>query len=55
MGEGGDRVGGQEACQRAALVGVEEARCPGHTGESRVHYPLEDLGEGLEQHNHPEG
>jgi len=55
MCEGGDWVRGREAGQRAALVGVEEARCPGHTGKSTVHYPREDLGESLEQNNHPEG
>jgi len=48
MSEGGDRVRGRETSQRAALVWVEEAGRAGHTGESRVHYPLKDLREGLE-------
>jgi len=47
VGEGSDCVRGREARQRATLVRVEEAGRPSHAGESRVHYPLEDLRECL--------
>ena len=54
MSEGGYCVRGGEASQRTALVRVKEAHGPGHTGESRVHDPLEDLGKRLEQDNNTE-
>jgi len=49
VSECGDRVRGREAGQRAALVWIQEAGCPGHAGESGVHDPLEDLRKSLEQ------
>jgi len=55
VGECGNCVRGREASQRSALVWVEKAGYPGYTGESGIHYPLQDLGESLEQDYDTEG
>jgi len=55
MGEGGNSIQSRQAGKRAALVRIEEASGTGHSGESRVHYPFEDLRKGLEKNYYTEG
>ena len=55
MVEGSDCVRGREPGQRTTSVRVKEAGRPGHAGKPGVHYPLNDLGKGLEQNYDTEG
>jgi len=53
--EGEAGVRGAKSWQGAALVQVEEASRPSDGGQSDLHYPFEDLPDGLEEDNDAEG
>ena len=55
MGEGGYRVRGAEAREGATLVWVKEACLPRQGDQSHSEDAFEDLGNGFEEDDDPEG
>src|SRR5205807_10271970 len=55
MNEGSGCVKGTKTSKRAALVGVEEANCPGQDGEARGNYALEYLRHSFKEDDNAKG
>ena len=55
MYKGSRCIKGAETSKETALIGVEEANCPGQNGEARGNDALEDLGDSLEEDDNAEG